>query len=104
MADFDYKCRMIDEKTGDVPYSIAMYREVASQIAVNFRQFRNAGVTEQQMRDIMTAAETYLSGVDKSTYSNLYEAMIPQTESAISDAKSMMAAAFEGAVTNGDVQ
>ena len=90
----------IDEQTGDVPYSVAMYREVASQIAGNFRQFRNAGVTEQQMRDVMTAADTYLSGLDKSTYSNLYEALIPQTESAIEDARSAIAAAFEGSVTD----
>ena len=90
----------IDEKTGDVPYSIAMYREVASQIALNLRYFRNDGVTELQMKDVLTAAETYLSGVDRSTYSNLYEELIPQTKSAIEDAKSMMAAAFESAVTD----
>ena len=90
----------IDEQTGDVPYSVAMYREVASQIALNLRYFRNAGVTERQMKDVLTAAETYLSGVDRSTYSNLYEELIPQTESAIEDAKSMMAAVFESAVTD----
>ena len=90
----------IDEQTGDVPYSVAMYREVASQIAVNFRQFRNAGVTEQQMRDVMTAADIYLGGLDRSIYSNLYDELIPQTENAIADARSAMAAAFEGSVTD----
>ena len=77
-----------------------MYREVATQIAGNMRQFRNAGVTEQQMRDIMTAAEQYLGGLDRNQYSNLYEILIPQTQNAIADAKSTMAAAFEGAVTD----
>ena len=90
----------IDDKTGDVPYSVAMYREVATQIAGNMRQFRNAGVTEQQMRDIMTAAEQYLSGLDRNQYNNLYEILIPQTQNAIADAKSTMAATFEGAVTD----
>ena len=90
----------IDDKTGDVPYSVAMYREVATQIAGNMRQFRNAGVTEQQMRDIMTAAEQYLSGLDRNQYNNLYEILIPQTQNAIADAKSTMAAAFEGAVSD----
>ena len=94
----------IDEKTGDVPYSVAMYREVASQIAQNFRKFRNAGVTEQKMRDVMSAADAYLSGLDKAAYSNLYEDLIPQTESAIEDARSAMAAAFEGAVTDTGTQ
>ena len=84
----------IDDKTGDVPYSVAMYREVASQIAENIREFRNAGVTEQQMRDIMTAAELYLSGLDRNQYSNLYEILIPQTQNAIEDANSIIAAAF----------
>ena len=90
----------IDEQTGDVPYSVAMYREVAFQIAGNLRQFRNAGVTEQQMRDVMTAADTYLGGLDRNTYSNLYDELIPQTENAIADARAAMAAAFEGSVTD----
>lgn len=89
----------IDEKTGDVPYSVAMYREVATQIAGNMRQFRNAGVTEQQMRDVMAAAANYLSGIDLNQYSNL-ENLIAQTDTAIQDANNTMAAAFEGAVTD----
>ena len=88
----------IDEKTGDVPYSVAMYREVASQISSNMRQFRNAGVTEQQFRDIITAAEQYLSGLDKNQYSNLYETLIPQTQNAITNAKDIISSVFDSSV------
>ena len=94
LQEITYDPTTIDDKTGDVPYSVAMYREVASQIAENIREFRNAGVTEQQMRDIMTAAELYLSGLDRNQYSNLYEILIPQTQNAIEDANSIIAAAF----------
>lgn len=48
----------------------------------------------------MTAAEQYLAGLDRNQYRNLDEVLIPQTENAIADAKSTMAAAFEGAVTD----
>ena len=84
----------IDDKTGDVPYSVAMYREVATHIAENISQLRDAGVTEQQMRDIMTAAEYYLPRVDRDRYSYLYEALIPQTQNAIEDANSTIEATF----------
>ena len=88
----------IDEKTGDVPYSVAMYREVATQISSNMRQFRNAGVSEQQFRDIITAAEQYLSGLDKNQYSNLYETLIPQTQNAITNAKDIISSVFDSSV------
>ena len=88
----------IDEKTGDVPFSVAMYREAATQIALNMRQFRNAGVKEQQIRDIIQAAKTYLAGIDRNQYSNLFDDLIPQTENAIEDAENTIAAAFDGAV------
>ena len=94
LQEITYDPTTIDDKTGDVPYSVAMYREVATQIAGNMRQFRNAGVTEQQMRDIITAAEYYLGRLDRNQYSNLYEILIPQTQNAIEDANSIIAAAF----------
>ena len=94
LQEITYDPTTIDDKTGDVPYSVAMYREVASQIAENIREFRNAGVTEQQMRDIITAAEYYLGRLDRNQYSNLYEILIPQTQIAIEDANSIIAAAF----------
>ena len=94
LQEITYDPTTIDDKTGDVPYSVAMYREVASQIAENIREFRNAGVTEQQMRDIITAAEYYLGRLDRNQYSNLYEILIPQTQNAIEDANSIIAAAF----------
>lgn len=88
----------IDEKTGDVPYSVAMYREMATQITGNIRQFRNAGVKEQQLRDVIKAAKTYIAGIDKDQYSNLFDTLIPQTENAIEDAESTIASNFDGAV------
>ena len=88
----------IDEKTGDVPYSVAMYREVATQISSNMRQFRNAGVNAQQMKDIITAAKVYLSGIDKNQYINLYDTLIPQTNNAIEDAENAISAAFGGTI------
>jgi hypothetical protein len=88
----------IDEKTGDVPYSVAMYREAATQISVNMRQFRNAGVTERQIRDVIAAADTYLAGIDENQYSNLYDKLIPQTQTAVSNAKETIAAVFDGSV------
>lgn len=88
----------IDEKTGDVPYSVAMYREAATQISSNMRQFRNAGVQEQQIRDVIKAAKSYLAGIDKNQYSNLFDTLIPQTKNAIEDAESIIATAFDGAV------
>ena len=94
LQEITYDPTTIDDKTGDVPYSVAMYREVATQIAGNMRQFKNAGVTEQQMRDVITAAEYYLGRLDRNQYSNLYEVLIPQTQIAIEDANSIIAAAF----------
>ena len=88
----------IDEKTGDVPYSVAMYREVATQISSNMRQFRNAGVNAQQMKDIITAAKVYLSGIDKNQYINLFDTLIPQTNNAIEDAENAISAAFGGTI------
>ena len=52
------------------------------------------------MRDIMKAADQYLAGLNRDQYSNLYEVLIPQTQNAIADANSTMAAAFEGAVSD----
>ena len=94
LQEITYDPTTIDDKTGDVPYSVAMYREVASQIAENIRQFRAAGVTEQEMRDVITSAEYYLGRLDRNQYSNLYEILIPQTQNAIEDANSIIAAAF----------
>ena len=94
LQEFTADPNTIDHKTGDVPYSVAMYREVASQIAENIRQFRAAGVTEQEMRDVITSAEYYLGRLDRNQYSNLYEILIPQTQNAIEDANSIIAAAF----------
>ena len=90
----------IDEKTGDVPYSVAMYREVATQIAGNYTQFKNAGVKEQQFRDIIQSAKTYISKIDKNQYSNLYDTLIPQTENAIRDAEDIISSAFDGTISD----
>lgn len=100
LQDITVDPNAIDDKTGDVPYSVAMYREVATQIAINSQQFRLAGVTEQQMRDIMSAADAYLQNVDRNVYSNLYAegGLIEQTDNAISNAKEQIAARFENAV------
>ena len=88
----------IDEKTGDVPYSVAMYREVATQIAGNYTQFKNAGVKEQQFRDIIQAAKTYISKIDRNQYGNLYDTLIPQTENAIRDAEEIISSAYDGTI------
>lgn len=90
----------IDEKTGDVPYSVAMYREVATQIAGNYTQFKNAGVKEQQFRDIIQAAKTYISKIDKNQYGNLYDTLIPQTENAIRDAEEIISSAYDGTISD----
>ena len=90
----------IDEKTGDVPYSVAMYREVATQIAGNYTQFKNAGVKEQQFRDIIQAAKTYISKIDRNQYGNLYDTLIPQTENAIRDAEEIISSAYDGTISD----
>ena len=90
----------IDEKTGDVPYSVAMYREVATQIAGNYKQIKNAGVKKQQFRDIIQAAKTYISKIDRNQYGNLYDTLIPQTENAIRDAEEIISSAYDGTISD----
>ena len=77
-----------------------MYREVATQIAGNYTQFKNAGVKEQQFRDIIQAAKTYISKIDRNQYGNLYDTLIPQTENAIRDAEEIISSAYDGTISD----
>jgi hypothetical protein len=72
--------------------------EYVSNSVVSY--LKNAGVKEQQFRDIIQAAKTYISKIDKNQYGNLYDTLIPQTENAIRDAEDIISSAFDGTISD----
>jgi hypothetical protein len=49
-----------DRKAGGRPYALAVYRELATQIALNLTAFVNAGISLPELSNALDTAQTYL--------------------------------------------
>lgn len=53
----------VSEKAGGQNYAIALYREIANQIASNISRYRNDGVSLDQMRSALDTAAMYVNAI-----------------------------------------
>ena len=83
-----------DEQSGGPFFSLAVYREAATQITMNLQSILDAGITKNELEQALASARTYLSehaGLRQSVSAQkLYE----ETENAVLNAEQEMKAYF----------
>ena len=81
-----------EENCGDLTCAIAVYREVCLQISVNTDNFKKDGVTEENMNDMLDAAEKFMKS--RSSDREAVQKLIDQTNNAISMARGQVKSAY----------